>query len=347
MAVLEEMIVEVAKAEFLKDHPDRHRSPRGFTQDIGLMLTGIEEGSAVLDISLRLAPRAEFFRQDQIYFERARDAIINAISAAQQDVSITAHLPEKVLNYFDKIGRSLRGDEAIEFTSPTHPSPAKLTRETRRRLLLASSEVRELTEEISVRGAVPEADQDDMTFEIQLINGQKIKAPIAPQHMDTILETFNGYKNNARVLLQGIGRFNRGEKLLGFDSIEHINILDDLDISAQLDDLRLIKNGWLEGEGLAPPPEELDWLSRVFDDHYPENLPLPYLYPTEEGGVQVEWSLKQNEVTLRIDLGNHAGGWHTLNMETDADASCTLNLDSAEDWDWVGRQIQRMSESKA
>lgn len=380
LAVLEEMIVEGAKAEFLREHRGRQRVPQGFTTGIELKLTGIEEGSAALAISLDAVPDPEFSRQYQTYFnrrdaiicfERARDAIVGAIGAAEQNQSFADYLPKKILRYFGKFGRSLRDDEAIEFTSPTHDIPTKLTKKSRQRLVLASSEdnrptgrtsffsiirsdaaqeirwFEELTKDIAVRGTVPEADQDKMTFEIQLIARQKVKAPIPLQHLGTILEAFSGYKNGVRVLLQGIGRFNRAKRLLSFDSIEQVSILNPLDISAQLDELRLMKNGWLEGEGLAPPREGLDWLSQVFDDHYPENLPLPYLYPTEEGGVQAEWSFKQNEVSLRIDLGNHAGGWHALNMETDADDSCTLDLDNVEDWNWIGTQIQRMRESQA
>ena len=67
-----------------------------------------------------------------------------------------------------------------------------------------------------------------MTFQIQLFDGQQIEAPIAPQHFDVIIEAFNGYKNGLRFLFQGIGRFNRSEQLLGFDSIEHISPLDEL-----------------------------------------------------------------------------------------------------------------------
>ena len=54
VAVLEEMVVEVAKSKFLADHPNRQRSPRGFTRNIHLMLAAIDPGSATLDI--RLAP---------------------------------------------------------------------------------------------------------------------------------------------------------------------------------------------------------------------------------------------------------------------------------------------------
>ena len=51
---------------------------------------------------------------------------------------------------------------------------------------------------------------------------------IAPQHLDTIREAFNGYKDGLHVLFQGIARFNRSDRLLGFDSIEHMSVLDEL-----------------------------------------------------------------------------------------------------------------------
>ena len=46
LAVLQEMIIEVAKWRFLQDNPGRRRCPRGFTEGIELKLTGIEEGCA-------------------------------------------------------------------------------------------------------------------------------------------------------------------------------------------------------------------------------------------------------------------------------------------------------------
>lgn len=47
IAVLEEMLVEVAKREYLAAHPQRVRSPKGFGTGLELHLTAVEEGSAI------------------------------------------------------------------------------------------------------------------------------------------------------------------------------------------------------------------------------------------------------------------------------------------------------------
>lgn len=343
LAVLEEMIVEVAKSEFKKDYPHRQRSPRRFTEGIELRLTAIEEGSTIPVISLFIAAASLFPPDNQKYFERARDAVVNAIGAAEQNQSITAHLPEKTLSYFDRLGRSLREGEAIELSAPASARPARLTRETRRKLLLASSGVKELTEETVVRGAIPEADQDNMTFELQLIDGHKVKAPMAAQHLETILEAFNGYKTGTRVLMQGVGRFSRNEKLMGFESVEHISVLDPLDVPARLEELRLLRDGWYEGTGKAPTSAGIDWLSGTFTQVYPEDLPLPFMYPTPGGGIRLEWSLEPHDVTLEIDLAQHTASLHRLNLTSDEDQEESLNLDEPADWEWLIQQIQMVA----
>ena len=347
LAVLEEMIVEVAKWRFLEENPERTRSPRGFTKGIELKLTGVEDGSAIAVISLVVASGTLFTPDNQAYFEQARDAIVRVIDAAEQNKSITDDFPEKALSYFDRMGRSLRSDEAIEFTTPTHKTPARLTKETRRKLVLASSNFKELTEETSVRGAISEADQDDMTFEIQLIDGRKIPAPLEMQHLDTILEAFKGYKGGMRVLIQGVGKFNRNERLQGIESIEQISILDALDVPARLEELSSLQDGWLDGKGISPSPEGLEWLANAFDTRYPEELPLPSLYPTAEGGIRAEWSVKRYEVSLEIDLSKKTGEWHQLNLDTDEEDTHSLNLETDEGWKWLAGRVSKPQEGAA
>lgn len=342
LAVLEALIVEVAKLEFFNDYPHRRRSPRGFTEGITLKLTGVEGGSAVPLIEFCRDQEAPF-PENRRYFERARDTVIRAIATAEHGGDVTNVLPEKMLTYFDRIGRSLKNDEKMAFASSWNGS-AELTRETRRRLVLASSDIMELTEDVDVRGAVPAIDQDAMAIQIQLSDGRKVKAPIAPRHLDVTLEAVKGYKDSVRIRFQGVGRFDRGGRLLGFESIEHMGLIDPLDVSAQLDDLRRLKDGWLDGHGTAPASGGLDWLDRAFNRHYPEDLPLPYIYPTAPGGVQAEWTLGPNEITLEVDLDRRSGYFHVLHVEDDADEERNIELGDESGWKELAGLISSMSE---
>lgn len=341
LAVIEEMVIEVAKWRFLQSNPDRKRTPRGFTSGVSLRLTGVEDGSAIPVIGLVLAGGTLFPPENQTYFVEARDAIVLAIGAAEADQpnSILEHLPERALSYFDRIGRSLRDGEAMELAIRRDATPARLTKETRRRLVLASSRAQALTEETVIRGVIPEADQDALTFQVQLSDGRKVPSPMDEPHVDTILEAFNGFRSGVRVLLEGIGRRTRTGKLERIESIEHMSLLDPLDVAARLDELRSLKNGWLEGVGTAPDAGGLDWLATAFETQYSDVLPLPYLYPTEDGGVRAEWPFDNTEASLDIDLVSKRAIWHDLNLETDAEQTQELDLSDAAGWSWIADRI--------
>jgi hypothetical protein len=340
LAVLEEMVVEVAKWRFLQEHPERRRSPRGFTNDIALTLSAVEEGSVIPVIALLFGGSLPL--PNRVYYEQAREAIVGAISAVAENRPATPFLPEKALAYFDRFGRSLREGEAIEFppSTPAAP-PVRLTKDIRRKLLLASTEVKVLTEEVELRGAVHEANQEAMTFQITLTDGNKVPGPIPSQHFDNITDAFKGYKQGVKILLQGVGRFNRLGRLQGIETIEHTTLLDPQDIPARIEELKAMTNGWLDGRGIVPDPAGLDWLASIIESRYSEDLPLPYLYPVAEGGVRLEWSVTPQEVSLEIDFSQKSGEWHVLNLDTDAEESKTLNLGDEATWSWL---IGRLSE---
>lgn len=116
-----------------------------------------------------------------------------------------------------------------------------------------------------------------------------------------------------------------------------------LKFGVQLNDLRELQDGWLDGEGIKPPTDGLQWLRHNFECNYPDGLPLPHLYPTENGGIQAEWSLGPNEVTLDVDLETHLGEWHLLNVESDEVVERTLNFDDDADWRWLVERINALA----
>ena len=125
-----------------------------------------------------------------------------------------------------------------------------------------------------------------------------------------------------------------------------------LDISRQLMEMKELENGWADGMqpasewgeqyGKAPSHEGLDWLAMQFHAHYARSLPQLYLYPTPEGGVQAEWSLGANEVSLEINLGSHVAEWHCLDLHTYQSSEKTLSLDDEAAWGWLVQELRQL-----
>jgi hypothetical protein len=125
-----------------------------------------------------------------------------------------------------------------------------------------------------------------------------------------------------------------------FESLENIEFLEPLDILIQIESIRNLKDGWLDGEGKAPSHVALTWFVQTFDRYWVDPLPLPYIYPTYEGGISLEWSIGYWELSLDIDLTSHTGYWHALHTENNQANEKDLNLEKEEDWNFLIQQIK-------
>lgn len=344
-AALEEMIVEVAKWKFRESHPKQKRIPRGFSKGLELHIAGIEKGSAILVITLMysmLIPTTNlqlFQSADVDYFEQARDTIIETIACAEQGKPLP--LPAELLEYFDRFGRGLRGNEYIEFSDKNN-QPAKLTLETRKQLIRASK-AEEWTEEGALKGRISEADQSRMSFELELNDGTKLKAPLTSQHLDTVLDAFKDYRQNMRVTVQGVIKKDRQDHPKSIESVEHITPLDPLDVEVRLEELADLKDGWLDGKGSALNRNNLLWLIKEFDSKFNPALPLPHLYPTAEGGIQAEWPIGDWEASLEINLDAKRAEWQALNLVTEDCNEQDLDLSNSEGWQALNQALQDLS----
>ena len=202
-----------------------------------------------------------------------------------------------------------------------------------------------MAKKIAIRGEVTELDQDGMTFKMRPIYGHnKVSGPIPEQRYDAFLKAFNGYKDDIRVLVEGVVKHNPQDSLIALESVERVSILDPLDVPARLDELRGMQDGWLEGDGKAPPHSGLDWLSHAFQRLYPDDIPLPYTYPTFEGGIQCEWSLGRFCIEIEIDLDTRKADWIRFERKADFYEEETLNLDAPGAWAWIADRIRETLE---
>lgn len=329
-SALQEMLLEVAKWKFLQEHPGRERVQRNFAKDIELQLVGVEDGSAILSIVLSyslLVPS-----QNAQYFEQAKTDIVDAI--AQSAEGLSPHLPPSFLGYFDRFGRSLRSGESIEF--PRQQGPVIFNTDVRKQLIRAAK-VETWTEEAALRAKVYEVNQAQGSFEFELSDGARAKAPMDDKYRDTVLDALKGYHSEVFVLIQGIAQRDRADRIKGFESIEHITPLDPLDTTLRLEQIAKLKDGWMDGKGRAPASGKLAWLTEAFETYFSTELPLPYLYPTAEGGVQAEWRLHDWSITLEMNLDTQEGEYQALNLKNHASKDLQFRL--AEDSGW--KQLNR------
>jgi len=340
-AALEEMLIEVAKWKFRQAHPDSKRIQRNFSKGLELHLSGVEDGSAIPSIVMMFAGLSP--AENATYFEQARTDIIDAIACAEQGT--TPRLPANLLGYFDRFGRGLREGESMEFSRPDG-STTRLNPEVRKSLI-RSAQVDVWTEEVALRGKISEADQARQSFELELRDGTKLKAPLSDQHLSTVLDAFRDYREGAHVLIQGVARKDRQDRFKEFETVEHVSPLDSLDVILRLEELASLQDGWLDGRGLAPKPEKLRQLAALFDANFDADLILPHLYPTAEGGIQAEWSLGDWETTLEIDLATFKGEYQALNLADQQSQEHDFDLTGVDGWKSLNDALRSVGGAQA
>jgi len=127
------------------------------------------------------------------------------------------------------------------------------------------------------------------------------------------------------------------------ESIENIQIVDDLDIELQLNNIAKLKKGWLDGKGSAFNYDKLKQLSDEFEQNFSPDIDLPYLYPTPDECIRAEWTFnKKYEVSLEIEISSLNAYYHQLNLDTNEDVDADLQLDRIEGWKELNLKLQKL-----
>jgi hypothetical protein len=345
LAALNDIILEGARAAYLKANADRSRLPKGFADDFILSLSGVEQGSVVPKITLFFGLLGAEASPVVEYLHQSRENLVRGIHAAAEDGQPADFLTTKALTQFKNFGERLRDGEAIEFDD--HGTPVRFTKEVRRKLLLSAPGVEEISEEVDLRGAVWRTDQKEKVFFIKLADASEVYGPLAGDHYDNVMESAKDFRKGAKIHLQGLGIRNRSGKLLRIDSIESSSVLEPLDIHARLEELRHLKQGWFDGEGTSFDPEGMDWLENSVRNYYVSGLPLPRIYPSPDGQIVFEWKLGSKSASLEIDLGDRAGYWHVLDLTRQSDSTDDdLNLGDAAGWSRLVKHVVAIREGE-
>jgi hypothetical protein len=336
LVALEELLVELSRSLYLAEHPDRKRVPRGFLENFSLGISGIGEGSAV--VAVERLPLAQMpLSEEMDYFSKARDLLIDTIATIAESGTLLAQFPTSLLTYFDRFGKSLREDEAIELPHATPGRMVRYDRTVRKELVLR--EASEYSEAVDLRGSVVELNAPIHKFTLKLLDGRQIQGAFPRELHQTAVTALGEYKK-ARVLVRGIGIYDRLGSLKRLEQITHVELLDPNDIATRLEELALLQDGWQDGHGKAPVKETLDWLENGLLTHLPADAELPLLFPTPEGEVQAEWSTEQWETSIVFQFSGRRAFFSALNLHSEAIEEQSLALVSESDWQSLVALIQ-------
>jgi hypothetical protein len=348
LSVLREIITDIAKSEFKKQNPNKKRIPSNFTNGIDFGLSTIETGSVILDVTLILATTNPIPTHPAMpYLEQARDVLIRTITNVESNKRIQDDIPITTIKLFNRFGRGLEDGEAIELSYPNTKSSAKYTKQIREGVL-SQSPLEPITQNTSYRGYVIEIDRAKMIWTFLTIDGIKMTAPITPSIEKDVHKALEGYTpnshNNARIFVEGDVEISPSgiTKIISVDNVE---ILNSLDVGARLEELKLLKEGWFDGQGSALDTQGLTWLTDTWDWLCPETVPLPYLYPTPNGNIQAEWSLGKFNLSLEIDIRQQNGVCQIMDMSTGIDSAndqeLSFNFKNNDEWKKLFDTVQK------
>ena len=98
----------------------------------------------------------------------------------------------------------------------------------------------------------------------------------------------------------------------------------------------------MDGEGLTPLQADLDSLGSILEAYFAEIKEPPGIYPTPEGGIQLEWILQSRYFTVEIAPGMTGGQLHILEMDTKKDSLTTFDCGPAA-WERLAKAVKEHS----
>jgi len=322
LAAYQNLVIEVAKRLYLKDHPERQRTPKGFGTAFELHLDRVEGGSAQVPLiaftaALVAAPNA------QVYFELARELVSDCIAAPIEQ--LPEEFPEDLLSYFNQVGSSLREGESLELPRQAG-GLAVLTPKRRRDMVLARSKVYERPVELA--GHIGEIDWERRTFRLRLTDGASAIVPLLPSFEQKARQ--HGGTARHMVVVKCVASFDSFERIQSVGHVEAISMQVNHELAGRLEALSMLKDGWCDGLGKAPDATALTAFARMLVRLYPDSLRLPAVVPTQEGMVLLEWN-GGGEPAVDVDLRSMRAGFQCFAPDG-SDIEEQFHLSTEEDW---------------
>ncbi|ROR83245.1 hypothetical protein SAMN06295974_1307 [Plantibacter flavus] len=303
----QEVVRIAAAAEWRHEHPNEDL-PLDFEKSVSLTIEEIREGSA--DVFL-IFEQHETYARYQTEAQNAADSMIAAAYRGEEVSPIPALSPRQDFEFrsaLAQFGQTLGPAQSIEFFSDGPKSaPVRITVETRKdavdrlltvdRFLLPPNEApptQDLKkEEQSLVGHVTELNADNTTYVLVLPDGRQLKGFYRdrPGLLEDLKLVLNSAAEGPLTRITGELTSREGQpwRFWHTSSLEQIQF-DGAVWGARLAELAALAPHWNGAAAAQVSSVALEGAQMVLREVDKANIARPGIFPTEEGGVLIEWS---------------------------------------------------------
>lgn len=337
LAAYEELVLELAKHLFREKQGNRVRVPKGFANNFSLHIEKIDPGSTSPALVAMMIAGSQLFSGLPNEIIEAKD-LINSVIATQEGQPFPSNFPKDFYSYFNRIGRSLKEDERIEWT-PNLTNKTVLTPDQRIRLVRAHRETYEA--EVEVVGLVEELHAKKKTGILRTLGKDSISFIFDDPFFADLKDALGNPAVHTR--LMGVGVFDVNDRLGSIIEIDQLESLPHYDLVSKIEALCSLSDGWLEGQGIAPTAPNLNWLTNEVAKYFPETLEYPSVAPTEDGYVVLEWIRPHARIELEINFDDKKLELYATNLTTDKSTEKFVEkLFSQTDWKDAFVEVERL-----
>lgn len=311
------IVAETAKSLWKDRNPGKNL-PSGFSESVDLRLSRVLSGSVVPVVvrnrqSLTL-PGANDVLDDAL--NKVNEAFYSIIQGQWSEID----LPESALKPLRRFGVSLRKNEVFRMYGRSD-HPINWNQSVRRRYL-AQVDRTAIDEEGPLIGTIRGLDSTEKTFKF-VVPGSDMAT--SGKYLDDStygdLHALQRQSNDLLARLKAAYRVTSDGDLIDIANVSEVEIFVSPETPgrARLVELAGLSEGWLNGEeGSRLDLSALEFARDLLDEIPKAALELPRIYPTPEGGVQLEWHGPEIRIELEIepDLSFELFALHPNDEET-------------------------------
>ncbi|WP_148307010.1 hypothetical protein [Nocardia nova] len=311
----------VAHALYLEQNTDRRRVPQGFSEALDLRLTAIHPGSVQTVLEWTGFDTADQPIVDA--HEDARALVDRTFEELAHSGQLPKEFPPKALGVLGQFGRSLRDDERIELGTYRDQRAVVNTHIRERLAAVANFETIDVERVLIGRiTGIESLPRHSFTLVLAGPDAKRLDCGFADPETFTAIEEFVGYARDAPLCALTVLAEQRTSGELTVTDVLAVETALPPDWVARVAALSEIRDGWLNPETPRPTVESIDVLELLLARCVEHNIPRPLMYPSAEGGVQLEW--RREASGLEIEIYNARtvdASWFALDSERSEDAS--------------------------